>query len=218
MSFTVNIDLQDTVAPALLQLAKGVRHENARKVMGRAIVGAIKDNFRVLDDERANKMGGHRTHFYGNAAKSVQQPELYGGDGIRVAINAIGIAQRYYGGDIVPVDKQWLTIPARPETYGHVATEFSDLHFVFFREGLAALVQNTQPRRNAERAAAGLSTRAPKDDDNGGVFYWLVKHVHQDADITVLPTDETLQTAAVDAGETYIQRLLERDADTGGGQ
>jgi hypothetical protein len=212
MSFTVNVEIKDEAFPALVRLVKNARRPAVRKVMGRAIATAVQDNFRKLDEERANKLGGQRTHFYGTAAKSVQQPELYGGDGIRVTITQIGIAQRYFGGDIVPVDKKWLTIPARAETYGHVATEFNDLHFVYFGAALAALVQNDQTRLSSKRVRGSVTEQAPKGEAGSQVFYWLVKHVHQEADLTVLPTDNELQTAAVYAGEEYIQRILEREA------
>ena len=83
---------------------------------------------------------------------------------------------------------------------------------MYFGAALAALVQNDQTRLSAKRMRGSVTEQAPKGEAGGQVFYWLVKHVHQEADLTVLPTDDELQTAAVDAGEEFLKRMLEREA------
>ena len=80
--------------PPLLRLSDGVKRPDVRRVMGRAIAGVLRRHFTKLDEERPNALGGKRTHFYGQVRRSVQQPELLGGDGVKVAINHVGIAQR----------------------------------------------------------------------------------------------------------------------------
>jgi len=41
-----------------------------------------------------------------------------------VGVNQVGVRQRYFGGPILPVKAQMLTIPACPEAYGKTAGEF----------------------------------------------------------------------------------------------
>lgn len=201
--------------PPLLRLSDGVKRPDVRKVMGRAITGALRAHFTTLNRERPNKLGGKRTHFWAQVRRSVQQPELMGGDGLKVSINHVGAALQYFGGEVVAgakgSGKKWLTIPARAEAHGKRAGEFNDLHFVLFRRNLAALVQNEQTvlaDQNRKRRREGPV--AP-ETAGGGVFYWLKPRVHIDEDPTVLPPDEALQQIALEAGEEYIGLLIERE-------
>src|SRR5215469_3007203 len=77
-------------------------------------------------DAIGNKMGGTRTHFYSDAAKSVSDPEATGGVAT-FTITKQGLAQRWLGGDIeagkglssvTGEPTKYLSIPARTETYG----------------------------------------------------------------------------------------------------
>lgn len=202
LAFTLSLE-RDDATPHLMRLGQAVLRPDVRIAMGRAIATRLRAHFSQLDSGRANGMGGKRTHFYEQARDAVQQPELVGGDGVKVAINHVGIAQRYFGGDIEPVNGNWLAIPARAEAYGHRATEFSDLHFVLFRSTLAGLVQTEGDtgRKSIDR-----------DGEGGGIFYWLVKRVHQEPDPDVLPGDDELRDEAAFAGEDRLQTLNERAA------
>jgi hypothetical protein len=161
------------------------------------VANTLRKHFSKLDRQRPNRLGGTRTHFYGQVRRSVQQPVLLGGDGVKVSIPHVGIAQRYFGGKIEAKDDGWITVPASTETHGKSAREFDDLDFVLFRPDLAALVQREQ------------SDLATGETTGDGVFYWLKKEVEQKEDKSVLPTDEDLQTAAVAAGEKYLVSLRE---------
>lgn len=83
--------------PPLLRLSDGVKRPDVRKVMGRALTILLRKHFTKLDRTRKNKLGGRRTHFWGQVRRSVQQPTLIGGDGLRVDINHVGIALQYFG-------------------------------------------------------------------------------------------------------------------------
>jgi hypothetical protein len=196
--FTMNLRVDDGASSPLLATALRVKDPATRKVMGRGVANTLRKHFSKLDRQRPNRLGGTRTHFYGQVRRSVQQPVLLGGDGVKVSIPHVGIAQRYFGGKIEPVNVDWLTIPARSEAYGKRAREFNDLDFVLFRPDLAALVQ-----RDQTDVGSG-------EESGGGVFFWLKKEVEQQPDPTVLPTDAELQTAAVTAGEKYIRTAQER--------
>ncbi|MCX6952917.1 MAG: hypothetical protein NTV51_12245, partial [Verrucomicrobia bacterium] len=175
----MTIAVEGDARPEFARVIDNLRRPDLRKVMGRALATKLRTHFTELDRTRPNQIGGKRTHFWGDVRRSVQQPQLIGGDGILVAINHVGAAQRYFGGDIEPVNGDWLTIPARAEAYGKRAREFDDLHFVFFRRGLAALVQNesTTIELNQNRKKdRGIGPIAP-ETTGGGIFYWLVTHV-----------------------------------------
>jgi hypothetical protein len=71
---------------------------------------------------------------------------------------------------------------------------------------LAALVQNDQSvlgRRRKDGTRRGTET-------GGGIFFWLVKSIHQEPDPTVLPPEEELQESAFQAGDEYLKTLLAR--------
>lgn len=178
--------------PPLLRLHDGVSRPDIRKAMGRAIRTTIQDHFRALDVERHR--GGSHPHFYGRAVKAVQQPELLGGDGVKVSINQAGIAQRFFGGDIEAKPGRKLAFPVHPESYGHRAREFTDLHPIYFRDGSGVLVKD--------------NTESP--NGIGEVYFRLVKRVHQEPDSSVLPTEEAQTAAALAAGEGHMKTLIER--------
>jgi len=197
MGLEVRMTIVDPT-PYLLRTKRSLGEPGIRRVMGRAIGTSIRRHFTKLDSSRANRLGGKRTHFYANARRSVHQPELYG-DGVRVVIDALGIAQRYYGGDIFPREANALTIPVHPEAYGHRAREFSDLQYIPTHRGdpytLAILA------RPNEASAHGIME----------VYYVLCSRVHQEPDPSVLPTDQELGKAAHDAAVDYITTIIKRD-------
>lgn len=194
MSVSIDVKFDDKATPPLMRLSQAVQRPDVRKVMGRAIATDLRKKFSEFDSTKANKLGGKRTHFWAQARRGVQQPQLVGGDGVVVAINQVGVAQRYFGGEIRPVVAKFLTIPVNPAAYGHRAREFSDLEPIFFPTGDGILV------KKGTEGTKGIGT----------VYYRLVKSVYQDADPEVIPTDEELQTVAYDAGENYMRTLIER--------
>jgi hypothetical protein len=198
MSFSVQIT--DTATPRLASLGLSARGPAVRRVMGGGVAAALRKHFARLEQERKNRLRGKRTHFWAEVRQGVQQPALTEG-GILVTINHVGAAQRYYGGTIRPTKKKWIAVPARAEAYGRRPEEFSDLHFVFLRGDLAALVQaeGDTGRRSIDAKGAG-----------GGVFWWLKKRVYQKPDPSVLPSSDELQAAATEAGNEHVRTLMLR--------
>lgn len=186
--------VSDLATPMFQRLGAAVQRADVRAVMGRAIASKLRKHFTKLDSERRNKLGGRRTHFYGQVRRGVQKPELTS-DGVTVVINNVGIAQRYFGGDIVPVSAKWLTLPVHPLAYGKRAREFADLNYVPIE---------SQPR--------AMLVRSNPNDPNGigEVFYLLVKRVHQEPDLSVIPTQSELLNDAMQAGDTYLNTLRTR--------
>ncbi|EIP99452.1 hypothetical protein OpiT1DRAFT_03969 [Opitutaceae bacterium TAV1] len=212
MSLGITLEFSDPAKlPALLTVGRGVRDPELRMVMGAGVRKNLILHFSKLDRERPNRLGGKRTHFWEQVMNSVHQPELDGGDGLKIGIAHVGAAQRYFGGTIRPKEKQWLTIPARTEAYGADARKFKDLHFVFFRRGLAALVQNEQTSLTiGRRRKDGSRKVSAGESTGGGVFYWLKKEVTQKPDKTVLPPESELAQAALTEGDAYAQILIDR--------
>jgi hypothetical protein len=93
-----------------------------------------------------------------------------------------------------------LTIPARPEFYGHSATEFTNLRLAVFKSGAMALVigaggagrVNFQTGR--ERSVSGAGVRS-----TGMVAFWLRSSVNQDPDPNVIPSAQRLADVALNA-------------------
>ncbi len=194
------IQIHDEATGALLAMGRGLAGDSLRHSLGGSVLNLVQDHLRGLDSSRANRMGGVRTHFYGNAAESAHYSVA--GDGLVVSITEEGFAQRYFGGDLTPQSKKWLTIPARSETYGHRAGEF-DLQFVPIRADLAMLVSKEGNRGSyLTTNTRGKRVRRTKDIEGGVAMFWLVKAVHQDPDPSVLPADaqfsEAMQTGVND--------------------
>jgi hypothetical protein len=178
-------------------------------VGGRAVAGFLRDYLFQLDEERPNKMGGQRTHFFADAARSVQTPQVAGGTAT-VSINHIGLAQRLLGGTITAGHNissktgqltSLLAVPAQAEAYGKTPGEFSDLEFVPTRKG-GMLVQSlqTQIMRGKHKGDWGTTTVG------GLVMYWLTPEVTQDADPSVLPGEKAMAGCASDAMTDYLDR------------
>ena len=193
----------DEATPLLERCRTAAQAQGLALVGGRAAASLVKEYLFGLDGERHQ----YGNHFYAQAARSVNVVKVP--EGAAINITSQGFAQRLFGGDIVPKNAHWLTIPARAEAMAHRAREFTDLHFVFFREGLAALVQNLQTRLGG-RVRGSVTPKGAKGETGGGIFYWLVKFVHQEPDPTVLPYEEQMSVRAVDAISTHVQRQLER--------
>jgi hypothetical protein len=185
------------------------RGSEVAAVAGRAVAGMLREHLFDLDAERPNKMGGARTHFFGDCARSVQNPEVEGNAAV-IAINQVGLAQRWLGGIIRPVTATLLAIPARAEAYGKAPGEFNDLEFVPTGKGRGMLVQAMQTQVSTGNFGHKIKTNERYKTTTVGalVMFWLVDEVNQAPDPTVMPTDEEMGEAAGDAVEVYLNRNL----------
>jgi hypothetical protein len=182
----------------------------------------VKDHLYGLDAQR-HRFGAH---YYRQAGDSVVAAKARGG--AVVSITQVGIAQRLFGGTIVPRTAKMLTIPASPEAYGMRAGEFNDLvvrKVVDPQSGALrlALVRSDQVSIKLvkhRKADGSVSISAKPIAQLGGeVMFWLVKSVHQAADPTVLPYTEQMSATASTAIKTRLARLAARqggDVATGG--
>lgn len=213
----ISIKLKTDALDDLAQ--KGAELGKSRQV---ALVGArgaanlVRNHLFALDESAANQMGGPRTHFYSDAAKSVTEPEPTA-NGAMFTITKVGLAQRWLGGTIkagagtssaTGGPTKYLAIPARAEAYGKTPGEFEDLVFIPRGPGRAMLVEALQSKiiegKKRKSGARDYSTEAA----GGLVMFWLVSEVTQQGDPNVMPTQADLEEAARYPMQNYISRLL----------
>ena len=201
MSFT--IDITDRATPAVEGARSELQLAGVKPEIGRAVVQLVQQHFLRLNRSRANPLGGPRSNFYAQAAQNTRYDVLT--DGVLVSVSQVGIRQRLEGGEIVPRNVKYLTLPAIAEAYGKRAREFPNLSIMWRRIAgetrPVALVEATRPTRGVKTDSAG-----------GKIFFWLVKSVTQKADPSVIPTDQELADTAVEAARVYFRALLGRIA------
>ena len=212
----IAINITDKVTPMLRGAAgqlKGTALENA---MGQGASELIQRHLVALNAARPNALGGKRTNFYSRAAKATNY-QVKPGE-VTVVIAHQGIRQRYQGGFIRPTGgRKYLTIPAIPEAYGKRASELNNLRFGFTegRSGnlVPALVEASATKVKFGRARQDGSRRTTITGNVGGrAFFYLVRQVFQQADPSVLPTNDQIAGAAVKAGDVAIQTAANKGA------
>ena len=173
-----------------------------------AAVGAAEVNLfqNHLAKNPPNKNHWPTTNFWQRAAQTVTSEAT--DNGVAINVNQVGVAQRYYGGDIYPRDHLFLTIPARSAAYGRTAGDFSNLTVTYGRNGAFALVESLPGKISAGKKGAQA---AEADDAGGGALFWLVRSVRQDPDPTVLPNESEIAQAA----KAAIASLLKSNGRTG---
>jgi hypothetical protein len=197
MSTITTIEITEGAKPAIHRLLTFVKGRAANAVMGRAVVTLFRRHFLALPP---NKRGFPTTHFWRRAANATTFDVTP--DSVRISVNQTGVMQRFLGGEIDPVRKEFLTIPAIAETYGHRAGDFNGLKVVrgsfemyTGRTVSWALVSNDWKRNPLNPG------------DSSGVFFWLVRHVSQKPDPTVLPAYDEIGKTAVHAAANFFRRL-----------
>jgi hypothetical protein len=179
---TVAAITSDTATPAIRRIVVQASGRAAHAAMAAAVAEQIRQHL-VAKDQIPNRLGGTRTHFYAAAARGTFWTATPT-DG-EVTIAKDGIRQRLLGGTIRPVTRKALTIPVHPLAHGRVASEFGpELRLVVINGG-------------ADGNTSGLLVLGTAPD--APVLYVLRKKVTQQADPTVLPTDEQMRAEAIGA-------------------
>ena len=91
-------------------------------------------------------------------------------------IDVPGVTRAYHDIDIVPRFRKYLTIPISTQSYGRKSSEFSNTFVAFKKDGRSGLIG----QKTGEGSVVWL--------------YRLVKHVHQNQDSRILPSDDTYAT------------------------
>jgi hypothetical protein len=213
MSFSIII-ARDEIGPAARRLQIGLQPDRLFPIVGRSGVNTIREHLFGLNQTRPNAMGGARTNFYASAARGTHFDAV--ADGVKISINQVGMAQRYFGGVITAKKVKLLTIPACPEAYGHRASEFPGLTFVVLG-GKPALVRYAQTILGS-RTVKGQKRFYGKRKVEFQVMFWLKHSVDQAPDETVLPYTELIGTRIERDVGSYVERLYARAGDATGGQ
>lgn len=206
----ITVDVR-TALSALGTLTSSTTIPRLGAVAGRAVVNQVRSHLIQYNAGHANKLGGKRTNFYVQAARSTQmEARFYGAD---VSINHLGFRLQYQGGTVRPVKGRYLTIPAVPEAHAKLAGEFADLEFAMAPRGgrmVPALVEARQTRIKITKGKRGMSVKPLESSTGTKVIYWLVRKATIPPHVDALPTSAELSTAAVAAVESYYQRQVER--------
>lgn len=190
------VEVKDDASPALAKLTELLTPDRVHKLMAKAAAAATKAHFRARDkglggggarDASGKFLGSGRSHYWNDAAAATTH---YGDSGTaKVIVDKEGVALHFFGGTVRPVEATYLTIPARTEAKGKRAGEFEGLQFIPNKKGGARLV-----------------------DEDGNVWFWLVKSVTLNADPTVLP-DESAYMREIDITMSdYLAAYLDRQA------
>jgi hypothetical protein len=207
----------DTATPLLSRLRDEAARGDLVLVGGRAAGQLVRDHLVQLNTERHRYGRG----YYAQAAQSVTVTKV--GQGAAISITQTGFRQRLFGGPIDPVNSKFLTIPASPEAYGRRAGEFPDLEMTKTMDENGtlrwALVRRpSTPIRFQHRKQADGSIKTkivPGLTRGAEVMFWLVAHVNQEPDPTVLPADDFISATALAAMQRRFERLSDPASEGG---
>ena len=212
---TIAISISGNAPSALSAFSSELATDGAKHAAGRGVRRLLMDYLSGLDSSRANQSGGKRTHFYAGAARNVSYD--VDDDGATVSVHEVGIAQRYYGGTIVPTaGHKFLTIPVDPDAYGRRAGEFDNLsvQYGLTKGGKARpmfLVQDNGYRYTQKKnRKTGVKEVTGATWEAGKIMFYLALSVHQDADPSVLPSEDLMNQAAMDSITRYLLAIAGR--------
>lgn len=203
------VDIRDQATAALRALPAGMAPAHMNQAIGAAEVGLFQ---KWLLGMPANAMGWPSTGFYQDAARSTHFDA--GLESVMVSISKQGMRQRYEGGEIhQKPGGPMLTIPARPEAYGHRAGDIGrPLRFAVI-DGHPALVGMGAVASLLGTRASGKNkgkSKAIGEKVETVVFYWLARSVNQSPNHGVLPPDDLIANTAMETIEDAVDRALKR--------
>lgn len=200
----------------LKNLAKYLHQPELKTVMARSATNLVRDKLYSFDRTNPNKLGGKRTHYYGQAARGtsyVVEPTM-----IIISINQVGIRQSWQGGAVYAgvnssrytgKPTKYLTIPAIAEAHGKRAGEFSNLTLAYGRGGRPyALVEAAATLVKSRKVgiSPGVVAKEKKKTLVGGrVYYWLTPYVIQEGNPDLLPTEKEFVVNLVKTSDEFIQ-------------
>ncbi len=198
----------------LARVSAFVTSDSMRTLAGYEGQRTVREHLQGLEDTRANKMGGRRSHYYSSARRATEY--RVEGEAIVIGIAQVGMKLHYYGGTVeagkgtsyaTGQPTKYLTIPASPEAYGKSVSDFPDLVVLWGKGGkpigLAIGEEATGSLYRAVTRGPMLTKKSKLKP--GQVMFWLKQSVTMQADPSVLPTMETL-------GDNISDRLSKASA------
>jgi hypothetical protein len=205
MSDSIQVSLNETLTGLVQSAQRNLAPRVIHKEIANAAAIECRQHFRMLEATRPNKLGGTRTHFWGQYTKTVV-PRADDTDAV-VAISdpqssgagKSPLALHYFGGIVRAVKSKFLTIPAVAAAHGVRAREWvGKLHFALVGGRYPALVLRDNEGKGNRKLYGSQ------------VIYWLRKAVTIKADTDVLPSDDRLLTVAQAAAQRLVDRLAAR--------
>jgi hypothetical protein len=197
---SLRTNVTDHATPAIEAKIAACSPKRLRAIVGPALNSHVK---RHLVGNGTNKKGYSSTNFWADAARGTSWYSNASDGVVIVAINKIGVRQRFHGGVIKPVKASALAIPISPVSYGHVPKDFPDLFLLKTKRG-AYLCQRDAGAKGKEskthykkRAGSlgGNSKRRLRSQIN--FLFKLVASVTQKADPSVIPSADELMEVAM---------------------
>jgi len=167
---------------------------------GRELANQLKKHFRAKEQSNPNKLSDRRSHFWLQVAQSVNAPIQTGYNVVSVRVSDPRIAQKVFGGPIVPKRAGALTIPVSEKAYGRTAATFeaeTGLKLFLLKKG-----------KDSERGGV----LAAKIGDQIEVEYILAKSVQQEPDPTALPPMSELEKAILARAQSVVDHQNETPA------
>ena len=156
MAFAITIDTTATVAAIR---AQGRAPGSVNSVVGRAVQNSLRSHFREKDANEPNRLGGERTHFWLQIARSITQRST--GNSVEVAITDPRAAQKFYGGTIKAKRGKYLTIPIDPLAHGRrVSVLARQMGWTIFRRGMCLAANTGGGIRNLYALKESVTQRA----------------------------------------------------------
>ena len=180
------------------------------QVLGRAARNVFVAWFRSRN-QKANRLGGERTFWWGGVANAVQNPVVDKAGEISIAISHPHIRQKVFGGTIVPRKAKALAIPVHAKAHGKSPRVFPNLAFVPFRNTgpggtIGGLVEGEAWVRKRGKKK-GQETARPKK--GGLLLYVLSRGLRQEPDPEALPPESEFVRPILEAARDYQDAIKE---------
>jgi transglutaminase-like putative cysteine protease len=166
------------------------RPRSVMQAAARGLRRTLVEHF-ATRDRTPNQLGGRRTHFWAEVAKSTQVTRVEPTQA-EVGIGDRRFSLKFHGGRIVPKTTRFLTIPIHPEAHGKRAGE------VEMASGMQLFVFRPRGRLVSFLARS-------TGDDTIRLLYVLKKSANVPADPAALPPREAMAAAALAAAEAQVR-------------
>lgn len=187
------IDLKDRATPELNRQLAALAPEKVAKIAGPRCREVVRNHIKRLP---RNKRGWPSTGFWEDAARGTTWET--NGNVLVIRVNKLGFRQRYHGGVIRAVEKQFLTIPISAQAYGKTVADFPGAFLIRTPKG-AYIVQYG--------GSVGKRGRMNRDNASLEFLFKLKRSVNQKEMPWIIPDATTLTATAITAAETYFARL-----------
>lgn len=187
------------------------------QALGERFVEELQAHWSVKD-QKPNKLGGKRTHFWSKAAAAAAVADV-SESGVTVAVQdeaGQNIRIHIHGGTIKPKAAKALTIPIVREAHGMRASEYEQQYGkeLFTIRGKKALFEKTGSgsATNATEGRRRGNTIPILRDEKIRAVYALAKEATIPADPTALPDEAKLLAALQEEAEDWFDALGEGGA------